>query len=53
MNDPKETRRSRLFILRQKTVWLIAAACTMMYVTRYAISSWAVLFLQEERATAG
>lgn len=48
-NDPRETRRAQLFILTQKTVWLIAAACSMMYVTRYAISSWAVLFLQEEK----
>ncbi|WP_432720784.1 MFS transporter [Jeongeupia wiesaeckerbachi] len=46
-NDPKETRRAQLFILTQKTVWLIAFACAAMYVTRYAITSWAVLFMQE------
>lgn len=46
-NDPKETRRAQLFILKQPAVWLIALACAMMYSSRYAMSSWAVLFLQE------
>lgn len=46
-NDPKETRRAQLFILKQPTVWLIALACAAMYTSRYAISSWAVLYLQE------
>ncbi len=35
------------FILKQPTVWLIALACAAMYSSRYAISSWAVLYLQE------
>ncbi|WP_373974071.1 MFS transporter [Chitinibacter sp. SCUT-21] len=48
-STPAETRRAQLFILTQKTVWLIAAACALMYVSRYAMSSWAVLFLQEEK----
>ncbi|ODS04914.1 MFS transporter [Vibrio scophthalmi] len=46
-NDPKETRRAQLFVLKQPVVWLIAAACAAMYVSRYAMSSWAVLYLQE------
>ena len=45
-SDPKETRRAQLFILKQPTVWIIATACAAMYVSRYAISSWAVLYLQ-------
>ncbi|AQP37403.1 MFS transporter [Vibrio anguillarum] len=48
-NDPKETRRAQLFILKQPTVWLIAAACAAMYISRYAMSSWAVLYLQETK----
>ncbi|WP_154124032.1 MFS transporter [Grimontia hollisae] len=48
-NDPKETRKAQLFILKQPTVWLIAAACAAMYVSRYAMSSWAVLYLQESK----
>ncbi|WP_237467842.1 MFS transporter [Vibrio stylophorae] len=47
--DPKETRRAQLFILKQPTVWLIAAACASMYISRYAISSWAVLYLQSAK----
>ncbi|HID8505340.1 TPA: MFS transporter [Proteus mirabilis] len=45
-SDPKETRRAQLFVLKQPTVWIIAAACAAMYISRYAISSWAVLYLQ-------
>lgn len=48
-HDPKETRRAQLFILTQPTVWLIALACAFMYISRYAMSSWAVLFLQETK----
>ncbi len=48
-NDPKETRRAQMFILKQPVVWLIALACAAMYISRYAMSSWAVLFLQEQK----
>ncbi|WP_250885963.1 MFS transporter [Shewanella jiangmenensis] len=48
-SDPKEIRRAQLFILKQPTVWLIALACAAMYISRYAMSSWAVLYLQESK----
>ncbi|MGQ7245739.1 MFS transporter [Halomonas sp. V046] len=48
-NDPQATRRAQMFVIRQRTVWLIALACAAMYTTRYAMSSWAVLYLQEEK----
>lgn len=41
--------RAQLHILRSPTVWIIALACAMMYVSRYAINSWAILFLQEAK----
>lgn len=47
-NDPKETRRAQMFILKQPVVWLIALACAAMYISRYAMF-WAVLFLQEQK----
>jgi len=47
--DPKETRRAQMFVLKQPVLWLIAAACAAMYISRYAMSSWAVLFLQESK----
>jgi OPA family sugar phosphate sensor protein UhpC-like MFS transporter len=46
---PAETRKAQMFILKQPTLWLIAAACAMMYVSRYAMSSWAILYLQEAK----
>ncbi|QTH11125.1 MFS transporter [Vibrio fluvialis] len=48
-SDPKETRRAQMFILKQPVVWLIAFACAAMYISRYAMSSWAVLYLQESK----
>ncbi|WP_217540591.1 MFS transporter [Vibrio metschnikovii] len=48
-NTPQETRRAQMFILKQPVVWLIAFACAAMYISRYAMSSWAVLFLQEQK----
>lgn len=47
--DPAEIRRAQMFILKQGTVWLIALACAAMYISRYAMSSWAVLYLQEAK----
>ncbi len=47
--SPAETRKAQIFILKQPTLWLIAAACAMMYISRYAMSSWAVLYLQESK----
>ena len=41
--------KKQLFILRSPTVWIISMACAMMYVSRYAINSWAILFLQETK----
>lgn len=44
--NSKDTLRSQIFILKQPTLWVIAAACAFMYISRYAMSSWAVLYLQ-------
>ena len=41
--------KDQLYVLKSPTVWVIAAACAMMYVSRYAINSWAILYLQEEK----
>jgi OPA family sugar phosphate sensor protein UhpC-like MFS transporter len=34
-------------VLRNPLVWLMGCSSALMYVARYAINSWAVLFLQE------
>ncbi|MCY4045451.1 MAG: MFS transporter [Cellvibrionales bacterium] len=48
-DDPKKTKRAQVFSLKQPAVWLIGLSCAAMTTTRYAISSWAVLFLQEAK----
>jgi OPA family sugar phosphate sensor protein UhpC-like MFS transporter len=41
--------RLQLSILRIPAIWVLALASATTYVTRYAINSWGVLYLQEER----
>ena len=36
-------------VLRTPAVWILAAASAFMYVSRYAINGWGVLFLQEAK----
>src|SRR5690606_5344610 len=40
---------SQLSILAIPSVWIIALASAANYVTRYAINSWGILYLQEAR----
>lgn len=39
----------QLSILKYPAVWVLALSSAMTYVTRYAINSWGVLYLQEAR----
>ena len=41
--------RSQLGLLRMPVVWLLGLACALMYVSRYAINSWGVFFLEAEK----
>jgi OPA family sugar phosphate sensor protein UhpC-like MFS transporter len=36
-------------ILKIPAIWILAVSSATMYVTRYAIASWGILYLQEER----
>jgi OPA family sugar phosphate sensor protein UhpC-like MFS transporter len=40
---------SQLGILKRPAVWILALASAAAYVSRYAIASWGVLYLQEAR----
>jgi OPA family sugar phosphate sensor protein UhpC-like MFS transporter len=40
---------TQLSILRIPAIWVLALSSAMIYITRYAINSWGVLYLQEER----
>lgn len=41
--------RTQLAILKLPAIWVLAIASALTYVTRYAINSWGVLYLQEAR----
>lgn len=48
---PREARVLTLqfSILRMPAIWVLALSSATVYVTRYAIASWGILYLQEER----
>jgi OPA family sugar phosphate sensor protein UhpC-like MFS transporter len=50
---PKDSARTtfslQFSILRIPAIWVLALASATTYVTRYAINSWGVLYLQESR----
>src|SRR3546814_4116389 len=39
----------QLSILKSPAIWVLAVSSALTYVTRYAINSWGVLYLQEAR----
>ncbi len=43
------TWRTQRVIFSIKAIWVVALASALMYVTRYAINSWGILYLQEAR----
>jgi OPA family sugar phosphate sensor protein UhpC-like MFS transporter len=45
----KPTTELQKMVFRNPWVWILALSCALMYVARYAINSWAVLYLQEAK----
>lgn len=45
--DKEATSRIQRSVIRNPWVWVLALASAFMYVSRYAINGWGVLFLQE------
>lgn len=43
------TRAAQLEVVRSPAIWICAVASALMFVTRYGVKSWGVLYLQEER----
>jgi OPA family sugar phosphate sensor protein UhpC-like MFS transporter len=43
------TREAQLEVLRSPAIWICALASALMFVTRYGVKSWGVLYLQAER----
>ncbi|MEN8165243.1 MAG: MFS transporter, partial [Acidobacteriota bacterium] len=49
-NVPKEgTWATQRAILKIPAIWVLALSSAMIYVTRYAINSWGILYLQEAK----
>ncbi len=54
MGEPHEeqhasTWAAQLHVIRNPAVWVCAIASSLMFVTRYGVKSWGVLYLQEAR----
>jgi OPA family sugar phosphate sensor protein UhpC-like MFS transporter len=47
--SPGGVLRQQVGVLRIPAIWVLALSSALMYVTRYAINSWGVLYLQEAR----
>jgi OPA family sugar phosphate sensor protein UhpC-like MFS transporter len=45
----QSTWSSQLSILKLPSIWILALASASIYVTRYAINSWGILYLQEAK----
>src|SRR5207247_6050896 len=43
------TRAAQIAVLRSPAIWVCALASALMFVTRYGVKSWGVLYLQESR----
>ena len=48
--DKMPTRELQKKIFRHPGIWVIALSSAFIYITKYAIAGWGVLFLQKERA---
>ncbi|MEJ6122050.1 MFS transporter [Vibrio sp. 2-Bac 85] len=48
-SNSKTTGQQQLAVLKNPLVWLVGISSALMYVSRYAINSWAILFLQEQK----
>jgi len=47
--SPKEIRAIQREIFKHPTVWVLGLASASMYITRYAVNNWGILYLQEYR----
>ena len=46
--DKMPTKELQKFILKHPGIWVIALSSAFIYITKYAIAGWGVLFLQKE-----
>ena len=48
-HDALPTRDLQKYVLRHPGIWVIAISSAFIYITKYAITGWGVLFLQKEK----
>ncbi len=48
-SDNQSTWKMQLSILKFPSIWILGLASATMYVTRYAVNSWGILYLQEAK----
>lgn len=48
--DNMPTRELQKLVLKHPGIWIIALSSAFIYITKYAIAGWGVLFLQKARA---
>jgi OPA family sugar phosphate sensor protein UhpC-like MFS transporter len=46
----KSTGKAQLEVLKSPAIWILALSSACMYISRYAINSWGIFFLQNEKA---
>lgn len=49
VNKDKTTWQTQKVVFGMAAMWIVACSSALMYVTRYAVNSWGVLYLQEVR----
>ena len=47
--DRMKTSEVQKIVLKHPGIWIIAAASAFIYITKYAVAGWGVLFLQKEK----
>ena len=47
--DKTSTLELQKLVFKRPAIWILGLSSAMMYVTRYAVNSWGILYLQEAR----
>ncbi len=48
-DDPISVNRAQWEVIKNPYVWILGLSCAAMYVGRYGIDNWGILFLQESK----
>lgn len=48
-SDTKEFNRAQKAVLRNPAIWILAFSSAFMYISRYAVNSWGVFYLEAQK----